>query len=80
MIKLSNFHEDNKTGKIRCEPLDRLSKFLFKHKDAGVTSHVLSFLGEKRGYGDLRNATKQKLHAVAVEKDAPCSSYSWWRK
>lgn len=51
---------------VRCEPIDPISKFMFKNKDAGVTSHILSFLGEKRGYGDLRGGSTERFLEVAL--------------
>ena len=33
----------------------------------GINRHILSFLGERRGYGDLREATKERLLEVALE-------------
>ena len=39
--------------------------FIFNNSD--VTSHILSFFGEKRGYGDLQDATKERLLEVALE-------------
>ena len=81
MFKLSNWHMNKGTVVVSCEPVDQVSKFMFKHKNAGVASHILSLLGEKRGYGDLRDATKERLLEVALElrlllKESNCS-YRW---
>jgi len=68
MLKLSNWHMDKKTGgDPRCWPVDPVSKFMFKHKDAGVISHILSFFGEKRGYGDLRGVSNERLWEIGLE-------------
>eukprot|EP00520_Triparma_pacifica_P001538 CAMPEP_0118639592 /NCGR_PEP_ID=MMETSP0785-20121206/4303_1 /TAXON_ID=91992 /ORGANISM="Bolidomonas pacifica, Strain CCMP 1866" /LENGTH=309 /DNA_ID=CAMNT_0006530925 /DNA_START=153 /DNA_END=1079 /DNA_ORIENTATION=+ len=67
MLKLSNWHEEKHTEAVRCEPVDPVSKFLFENQNAGVTSHILSFFGKVRGYGDLRDATKERLLTVALE-------------
>ena len=68
-IKLSNWHHDKNTGSdIFCLPVDPVSTFMFKYKGAGVTSHIFSFFGEKRGCGDLRNATKERLLELGLQK------------
>ena len=70
MLKVGKWHVDKETGIVGCEPVDPVdpvSKFMFKHKDTGVTSHILPFLGEKRGYGDLRGATHKCLLEVGLE-------------
>eukprot|EP00520_Triparma_pacifica_P000049 CAMPEP_0118640544 /NCGR_PEP_ID=MMETSP0785-20121206/4810_1 /TAXON_ID=91992 /ORGANISM="Bolidomonas pacifica, Strain CCMP 1866" /LENGTH=257 /DNA_ID=CAMNT_0006531939 /DNA_START=264 /DNA_END=1034 /DNA_ORIENTATION=+ len=62
MLRLSNWQNDSKkrgnniTGEIRCTPKDRLTAFLLQNEDPA--EHILSFFGEKRGYGDLRAASK----------------------
>jgi len=69
MIKLCNWRIDKKTeDNPRCWPVDPVSKFMFKYKDAGVISHILSFFGEKRGYGDLRGATKEDLLELGLQE------------
>ena len=67
-IKLSNWHHDKNTGVVRALPVDPVSKFVFKHKGAGVTSRILSFFGEKRGDGDLRGATKERLLELGLQE------------
>lgn len=66
MLNLSNYHNIKHTGVVRCQPIDAVSKFLFKHMNAGITSHVLSYFGKKRGYGDLRGAFKERLLEVSL--------------
>ena len=69
LIKLSNWHIDKNMGNDpRCWPVDSVSKFMLKYKDAGVISHILSFFGEKRGCGDLRNAIKERLLELGLQK------------
>eukprot|EP00520_Triparma_pacifica_P001530 CAMPEP_0118655860 /NCGR_PEP_ID=MMETSP0785-20121206/13172_1 /TAXON_ID=91992 /ORGANISM="Bolidomonas pacifica, Strain CCMP 1866" /LENGTH=307 /DNA_ID=CAMNT_0006548663 /DNA_START=90 /DNA_END=1009 /DNA_ORIENTATION=- len=69
LLKLCDYHNENETEEVRCEPLDGVGKFLLQHKDGGVTSHIFSFFGEKRGLGDLRNATKALLLAVGLDRN-----------
>ena len=58
---------DKDTGIFRCWPVDPVSKFTFKYKDAGVTSHISSYFGEKLGYGDLRGVSKEMHLSVGLE-------------
>ena len=67
MLKLSDWHKGKDTGVVRCWPVDSVSKFLFKHMDGGVTSHILFFFSEKRGYGDLRCASKERSLEVTLK-------------
>ena len=79
MLRLCNHHIEKKAdGPPRCEPQknDRLANFLFENADPA--SYILSFLGEKRGKGDLRDVGKLALHAVALEMSALHIDHSWW--
>ena len=40
-------------------PQDKVAGFLYNKGSGGISSHIYSFLGQKRGGGDLRNATKE---------------------
>jgi len=78
MLKLCNWHTDKKTGVVRCEveKQDCLANFLFQNEDP--VKHILSFFGEKKGGGNLRELTKYELHAVALEVGAPYGDHWWW--
>jgi len=70
MFALSNWHY-GKNRRIRCEPADSLASFLFENKDnAGVTPHILSYFGEKRGMGDIRHYNKEELDKLGVKLGA----------
>ena len=79
MLKLCNWLNDKKIGgPRRCElqKNDRLANFLFKSPDPA--SYILSFFGEKRGKGDLRDVSKYELYPVALEMDAQSKYHLWW--
>ena len=67
MLKLCTFHIDHKTKRIRAQPIEMFSEFLLDHEESGVTSHILSFLGEKRGRGDLREMGAQNLWEIGLQ-------------
>lgn len=80
MLELCSWHIDKDTGEttgeVRCTPHDILSNFLFENEDPA--KHILSFFGEKRGKGDLRDASVEKLHAVALELNSSYKGHWWW--
>ena len=67
MHKLCTHHIDKNTGVIRTWPQkqDRLADFFF-NKD--FASHILSFFRMKWGKKDLRNANKQRLLDLGLQK------------
>mmetsp|Transcript_1150 Transcript_1150/g.2117 ORF Transcript_1150/g.2117 Transcript_1150/m.2117 type:complete len:318 (-) Transcript_1150:28-981(-) len=74
MLALCNHHIDKKTGKktgdIRAWPQkhDRLANFLLDNEDAA--RHILSYFGMKWGKNDNRNASKQRLLELGLQKKA----------
>jgi hypothetical protein len=68
MVKLCETDEEDPFAPPpRARPNNPMMKFIVECGEEGIVRSILSFLGESRGRGDLREVSKPELRAVGVE-------------
>jgi hypothetical protein len=72
--------EDPNAPPPRAKPNDPIAKFFVECGEVGIARTILSFLGETRGKGDLRGATKDELRAVGLELKVLRKEFNNWNQ